>query len=124
MRAFDSANTERPYEKKNNLKHGIVKKKVIEKPPCETCRPELMHGNYPAVVIYGKVKDQVIPAGMNGTPVALRHDSIWCCIDRFKYQLGVDDECELFDKVVDLYRIIIGEKAIASSSNIGRSDKG
>ncbi|MCP3927248.1 MAG: hypothetical protein GY714_32215 [Desulfobacterales bacterium] len=75
----------------------------------------MFEGNLAAVQIYQYSSDQVIPAGMNGVTVALRHESIWANIRGFKKRFNIIDESEVFEQVLILYRIILKERAIASS---------
>ncbi len=82
-----------------------------------------MEGNYPAVVLYNICRDQVIPAGMNGTPVALRHESIWANIDGFKERLQIGDKTEIFEKILTIYKIVIEERSneIRDSGRLSKS---
>ena len=70
-----------------------------EEPPCLTCLPPLFPENVEVYNIWGLVSDQRIYAGMDGIPLALKHEPIWKLID----ELEVEDRFGVFSKVLRIF---------------------
>ena len=81
-----------------------------EEPDCTECMPNVMAENDSAFRIYELVEDQVIIAGMSGEIVALMNGPIWEAIDRFREQVGIDNDLECFSRVKKIASIVQEEQ--------------
>lgn len=75
-------------------------KRKGEDPPCDGCLPPLNPENEDPIRVYSVTRDQLIFAGMSGTPIGINHMAVWKVMD----EMGIegDGRMEVFEKVLTL----------------------
>jgi len=71
-----------------------------EDPPCDGCLPPLNPENEDAIRVYSLTRDQLIFAGMSGTPVGINQLAVWRVIDEL--DIPASDRVSVFEKVLVL----------------------